>query len=81
VAQTTILPVGEDPMEHADKTLELAQSLEQHWRIFDSTLSSLIDFVYTFDREGRFLYANKPLLDLWGLTLEEALGKNFFDLQ
>ena len=68
-------------MEHAEKTPEHGQSLEQQWRIFDSTLSSLIDFVYTFDRDGRCLYANKPLLDLWGLTLENALGKNFFDLQ
>jgi PAS domain S-box-containing protein len=81
VAKTTILPVAEDPMEHAEKTAEHTQSPEQQWRIFDSTLSSLIDFVYTFDREGCFLYANKPLLDLWGLTLESVLGKNFFDLQ
>jgi PAS domain S-box-containing protein len=68
-------------MEHATKTLEHTQSLEQQWRIFDSTLSSLVDFVHTFDREGRCLYANKPLLDLWGLTLENALGKNLLDLQ
>ena len=68
-------------MEHEEKTAEHTQSPEQQWRIFDSTLSSLIDFVYTFDREGCFLYANKPLLDLWGLTLESVLGKNFFDLQ
>lgn len=44
-------------------------------------LSSITDFVYTFDRDGRFLYVNKALLDLWGLTLEQAVGKNFFDLQ
>jgi PAS domain S-box-containing protein len=81
VAQTTILSVGEDPMEHAEKTLEYTQSLEQQCRIFDSTLSSLVDFFHTIDREGRCLYANKPLLDLWGLTLENALGKNLFDLQ
>ena len=68
-------------MEHAEKTLEHTQSLEQQWRILDSTLSSLVDLVHTFDREGRCLYANKPLLDLWGLTIENALGKNFFDLQ
>ncbi|MDP9122590.1 MAG: PAS domain-containing protein, partial [Acidobacteriota bacterium] len=32
-------------------------------------------------REGRFQYANRALLDLWGLTLEEAAGKTFFDLR
>ena len=68
-------------MEHAEKTREHTQSLEQQWRIFDSTLSSLVDLVHTFDREGRCLYANKPLLDLWGRTLENALGKNLLDLQ
>jgi PAS domain S-box-containing protein len=28
-----------------------------------------------------FLYANKALLNLWGLTLDEAIEKNFFDLK
>ena len=50
-------------------------------RIFDATLSTIADFAYLFDREGRFVFANKPLLDLWGLKLEEAVGKNFFDLR
>lgn len=50
-------------------------------RLFDATLSAIRDFAYTFDRAGRFLYANKALLDLWGLSLEEAVGKNFFDLK
>jgi PAS domain S-box-containing protein len=44
-------------------------------------LSSFPDFAYAFDRDGRFLYANRPLLDLWGMTLEEIVGKNFFDLK
>jgi PAS domain S-box-containing protein len=48
---------------------------------FDTTLSTITDFAYIFDREGRFRYVNKALLDLWGLKLEEALGKNFFDLK
>ena len=45
-----------------------------------ATLSHNNDFAYIFDLEGRFLYANQPLLDLWGLSLKEAVGKNFFDL-
>jgi PAS domain S-box-containing protein len=52
----------------------------QAW-IFDTTLSAIPDFAYIFDLQGRFLYANKALLDLWGLPLEQAIGKNFFDLQ
>ena len=59
---------------------ELHRRLEQQTRIFQATLSSIADFVYIFDRHGRFTYANQALLDLWGLKLEEAVGKNFFDL-
>jgi PAS domain S-box-containing protein len=50
-------------------------------RVFDAVLSSITDFAYTFDRRGRFTYVNKALLDLWGLALERAIGKNFFDLR
>ena len=34
---------------------------EQQARLFDTTLSSIADFAYTFDQEGRFLFANQPL--------------------
>jgi len=50
-------------------------------RIFDTTLSSITDFVYIFDLDGRFRYVNKALLDLWGLTFEQACGKNFRELK
>jgi PAS domain S-box-containing protein len=60
---------------------EIAERYEHQSRVFDTTLSAITDFAYIFDREGRFLYANKALLDLWGLTLEAAVGKNFFDLK
>jgi PAS domain S-box-containing protein len=60
---------------------ELTDKVERQARIFNTTLSSITDFAYIFDRDGRFLYVNQPLLDLWGLRLDEAVGKNFFDLQ
>lgn len=63
------------------KTEELHRRLEQQSRIFDTTLSSITDFAYIFDRNCRFLYANQALLDLWGIKLEEAVGKDFFDLK
>jgi len=53
---------------------------QQKWHVLDMMLSSFADFAYAFDRDGRFLYANRPLLNLWGLPLEEVVGKNFFDL-
>lgn len=59
---------------------DLTRKLSDQARIFDTVLSNITDFAYTFDREGRFIYVNKPLLDLWGLTLEQAAGKDFFEL-
>ena len=59
---------------------ELNLRIERQAEIFDTTLSFINDFAYIFDKEGRFLYANKPLLDLLKITSEEIKGKNFFDL-
>jgi PAS domain S-box-containing protein len=59
---------------------ELAQKTARRERMLTKTLSSLHDFAYIYDRAGRFLFANQPLLNLWGLKLEEAVGKDFFAL-
>nr|WP_041918590.1 response regulator [Gloeocapsa sp. PCC 7428] len=55
-------------------------ALEQQAQKFDATLSTIADYVFSFDRNGRFLYANQVLLDLWGLTAAEAIGKTMADL-
>lgn len=54
--------------------------MSQQLQAFDTVLASLQEYVYLFDLTGRFRYVNKPLLDLWGIPLEQAIGKNFFDL-
>jgi len=55
--------------------------LAQQTRLFDITLSSIKDFAYIFDRECRFTYVNQALLNLWGLKLEDAIGKDFYELK
>jgi two-component system CheB/CheR fusion protein len=60
--------------------LEIAAELERQARTFDTALSSIADFAYTFDREGRFIYANRPLRDLLGLTMNEMEGRTFAQL-
>jgi PAS domain S-box-containing protein len=67
----------------AEQRRELASTREelvQQVRLFDTVLSSIVDFAYTFNREGRFTYVNQALLDLWQKRLEDTLGKNFFEL-
>ncbi len=63
-----------------NEMVALARQIEDQALIFNTTLSYINDFAYIFDLNGRFRYVNKPLLDLWGLTLEQAVGKNFFEL-
>lgn len=53
---------------------------QERAQAFETTLSTIADFAYSFDRQGRFIFVNKALLDLWGLPLEDAVGKNFFEL-
>ncbi|MEO6992980.1 MAG: ATP-binding protein [Lacunisphaera sp.] len=63
-----------------ESTVRVAAEKERY-KVFDTVLSAINDFAYTFDLSGRFLYVNKALLDLWGLSLEQAVGKDFFDLK
>ena len=63
------------------KAAELHALLEERSHLFDLTLSSIKDFAYILDRKARFVYVNQALLDLWGITLPDALGKDFFDLK
>jgi PAS domain S-box-containing protein len=59
---------------------ERTKAFERQWHIFDATLSSVLDFAYTFDSEGRFRYVNQQLLNLWGITEEDAVGKTHHEL-
>ncbi|MDT7807984.1 MAG: hypothetical protein QOJ70_1797 [Acidobacteriota bacterium] len=78
---TTMIRDITERKRQEDSLVELTRQLERQSNVFNTTLSSITDFAYIFDRDGRFIYANQPLLDLWGLKLDEAVGKNFFDLQ
>ncbi|MFP5076136.1 PAS domain S-box protein [Rhizobium sp. YIM 134829] len=49
-------------------------------RFLQATLSSIPDYVYAFDAERRFAYANPIMLGLFGLTERDMLGRNFEDL-
>jgi PAS domain S-box-containing protein len=65
-----------------DALRPIAQQLVDHReRVYDSALSAITDFVYVFDLEGRFTYANKALLDLLGLSLGEIVGLTFLELE
>ena len=66
--------------ELAPQAKELLERVQRQAKLFETALTHINDFTYIFDRGGRFIYANKPLLDLWGKTLDQAVGKDFFEL-
>jgi PAS domain S-box-containing protein len=59
---------------------ELSKKTADNARLFDAILSNIPDLAYAFDRDIRFLYANKPLLTILGRTLAEVVGKNCLEL-
>jgi PAS domain S-box-containing protein len=60
---------------------DLRFRFEQQSRILDITVSSISDFAYIFNRDGKFIFVNQALLTLWSLKLEEAVGKDFYELK
>ncbi len=67
--------------ERAQRELAaLAAASERERRLYETVLSNTPDLVYVFDLEHRFTYANAVLLQMWGRTREEALGKNCLEL-
>jgi PAS domain S-box-containing protein len=85
---------GRATIDQAGKTIRLAGvvqniterkqaelALTERTRELNAILSSVQDYVYILDRQGRFVFANKKLLDLWGMSAGQALGKSMHDLQ
>lgn len=49
-------------------------------RLYEGILSTTPDLAYVFDLQHRFIFANQALLDMWGLTWEDARGKTCAEL-
>jgi PAS domain S-box-containing protein len=63
----------------ADQLAELSARTDLRERMLSTLLSSISDCAYIYDRDGRLLFANRPMLDLWGIPLEQALGRRHSD--
>ncbi len=63
-----------------EETRDIAGKLAQQYRLFDAVLSAARDYIFIFSLDGRFTYANKALLDLWGLSPDEARGRHMREL-
>lgn len=59
---------------------QAVERYQQQGRLFEGIASTTPDFVYVFDRQGRFRYANRRLLEVWGMELPDVIGKTCRDL-
>jgi len=67
--------------EHARRELAaMVAASERERRLYEAVLSNTPDLAYVFDLEHRFTYANAVLLQMWGMTREQALGKNCLEI-
>ncbi|RZJ65177.1 MAG: PAS domain-containing sensor histidine kinase [Flavobacterium sp.] len=72
----------EDISERKQAEISLGNALEiseKQERLYDSITNNTPDLVYVFDLGYKFTYANKALLDMWGKSAEDAIGRGLRD--
>jgi len=81
---TGILAQGFDATERRAAKLELARvaaDAERQRRMYETVLSNTVDYNFVLDRDGRFTFADRTLLALWGRAdLAEVVGKTPHEL-
>lgn len=66
--------------KRAEEALQEAkEQSEQQKRLYETITSGTPDLMYVFDLDYRFKYANKALLDMWGKSWENAVGKSLLE--
>jgi len=71
-----------DITEHkrAEEALKEAKALsDQQKRVYETIISGTPDLMYVFDLQYRFTYANTALLNMWGKTWDNAVGKGLLE--
>lgn len=61
--------------EHKQAKQHLTNALEQA-KLLSSALDQVNAYVYMKDSNGRYFYANKPTLELFGCTAEHLMGRD-----
>jgi two-component system CheB/CheR fusion protein len=81
IAGVVVTLIDVSQIKHAQAELRaISHQMEAREHRFATIMKTVPDFVYEFNLEGRFTFVNASLLALWGLTAEEAIGKNFHQL-
>jgi len=68
----------------SNKQIEVASDLINQLQSLQETLDHVDAYVFTKDLQGRYTYANRLVLDLFGYSLDEVIGcpdSKFFSLE
>ena len=59
---------------------ETSSKLAWQTRLFEGVASTTPDFIYVFGLDGRILYANRRLLEVWGRTYDQTIGRSLIEV-
>ncbi|WDF45559.1 PAS domain-containing sensor histidine kinase [Chryseobacterium sp. KACC 21268] len=66
--------------KEAEEALQNAKvQSDQQKRLYETITSSTPDLLYVFDLDYRFTYANEALLNMWGKTWDDSIGKTLLE--
>lgn len=63
-----------------DALASVTDELERQKHFYESLISATPDLVYAFDLDYTFRFANRALLEMWGRTLEDSVGKRLIEV-
>lgn len=63
-----------------DDLARVTADSDKQRRLYESLISATPDLVYAFDSDYRFIFANQALLEMWGRTYEESIGKRLIEV-
>lgn len=63
-----------------EEALQEARDIaEQQKRLYETVTANTPDLIYVFDLDYRFIYANTALLNMWGKTWDNAIGRSLLE--
>lgn len=65
--------------EAEQKLQEAKDEAVRQRQVYESVTSNTPDLVYVFELDYTFSYANKALLEMWGKTWDDAIGKRLLE--
>lgn len=67
--------------KEVEEALRLSRAeIDQQKRLYEAIISSTPDLVYIWDLGYRFRFANAALLEMWGRTLEDSVGRSLLEI-